>query len=359
MVRQQMGHYNSTVIVFDQDLKATALTDRSHLIARFLKDAGWDGAKRANLAGDASNRSYDRLEDTALGAAVLMNAPPEKGEDIRPFVKMTNWLLDVGASAPRILASDADAGLLLLEDFGDDLYARLCAKHPALETPLYTAAVDALVHLAKAPPPTDIAPYDAATYLREAQLLTDWYLPAATGQDTSSDRHAEFNHLITKACAGLEQSTVALRDYHSENLLWLADRDGIKRVGQLDYQDALLGHPAYDLVSLLEDARRDTSPALQTAMFDHYVTQSDVDRGAFRSAYNILGMQRNIKIIGIFARLCVRDGKPVYLKHMPRVWAHLQRDLTDPALKPLQDWVASHVPAPTDAIQARIAGSQP
>ena len=334
------------------------MTDRSQLIAHFLKDAGWDKAKRANLAGDASNRSYDRLQDATRGAAVLMNAPPEKGEDIRPFVKMTHWLLDAGASAPRILASDADAGLLLLEDFGDDLYARVCAKDAALETPLYTAAVDVLVQLAKAPAPSDIAPYDAATYLREAQLLTDWYLPAATGQDTSPDLHAEFNDLITKACAGLAESTVALRDYHSENLLWLPDRDGIKRVGQLDYQDALLGHPAYDLVSLLEDARRDTSPVLQTAMFDHYVAQSGVDPVTFRSAYNVLGMQRNIKIIGIFARLCVRDGKPAYLKHMPRVWAHLQRDLTDPALKPLKDWVARHVPDPTPQIQARIAGSR-
>ncbi|PLS22826.1 aminoglycoside phosphotransferase family protein [Neptunicoccus cionae] len=333
------------------------MTDRSELITQFLKSAEWDHATRANLAGDASNRSYDRLTDPMHGAAVLMNAPPERGEDIRPFVKMTNWLLDQGISAPRILAADEEAGFLLLEDFGDDLFARLCGTARADEVELYTAAVDVLVHLAKAPPPADIAPYNSATYLREAQLLTDWYLPAATGQDTSPELRAEFDSLITAACDGLAQNAVVLRDYHSENLLWLPDREGIRRVGQLDYQDALLGHPAYDLVSLLEDARRDTSPDLQTAMFDHYVTQSGVDKAHFSLAYNTLGMQRNIKIIGIFARLCLRDGKPVYLKHMPRVWDHLQRDLRDPALSALADWLARHVPAPTDDVQKRIAGA--
>jgi aminoglycoside/choline kinase family phosphotransferase len=135
----------------------------------------------------------------------------------------------------------------------------------------------------------------------------------------------------------------------------LPDLEGIRRVGQLDYQDALLGHPAYDLVSLLEDARRDTSPDLQSAMLDHYITQSGADREAFQTAYSTLGMQRNIKIIGIFARLCMRDGKPVYLKHMPRVWDHLQRDLGDPSLTAIADWVARHVPPPTDDIQKRIA----
>ena len=333
------------------------MTNRSELITQFLKSAGWDHATRANLAGDASNRSYDRLTDPMHGAAVLMNAPPERGEDIRPFVKMTNWLLDQGISAPRILAADEDAGFLLLEDFGDDLFARLCGTARADEVELYTAAVEVLVHLAKAPPPADIAPYDNTTYLREAQLLTDWYLPAATGQDTSPELRSEFDSLITGACDGLARNTVVLRDYHSENLLWLPDRDGLRRVGQLDYQDALLGHPAYDLVSLLEDARRDTSPDLQGAMFDHYVAQSGVDRENFSLAYNTLGMQRNIKIIGIFARLCLRDGKPVYLKHMPRVWDHLQRDLRDPALTAVADWVARHVPPPTEDIRKRIAGA--
>ncbi|WP_069298515.1 aminoglycoside phosphotransferase family protein [Neptunicoccus sediminis] len=333
------------------------MTDRSELITQFLKTAEWNHATRSNLAGDASNRSYDRLTDPRHGAAVLMNAPPERGEDIRPFVKMTNWLLDQGISAPRILASDEEAGFLLLEDFGDDLFARLCGTARADEVELYTAAVDVLVHLAKAPPPAEIAPYDSATYLREAQLLTDWYLPAATGQETSPALRAEFDSLMTEACDGLAQITVVLRDYHSENLLWLPDRDGIRRVGQLDYQDALLGHPAYDLVSLLEDARRDTSPTLQTAMFDHYVTQSGVDRESFQTAYNTLGMQRNIKIIGIFARLCVRDGKPVYLNHMPRVWDHLQRDLRDPRLTAVANWIERHVPPPTEEVRKRIIGA--
>lgn len=352
-----MEHYGFNAFIYDQDLRLGPLTDRSELITLFLKSAEWGHATRANLAGDASNRSYDRLTDPMHGAAVLMNAPPERGEDIRPFVKMTNWLLNQGVSAPRILATDEGAGFLLLEDFGDDLFARLCGTARADEIELYTAAVDVLVHLAKASPPEEIAPYDSATYLREAQLLTDWYLPAATGEATPPDLRAEFDSLITESCDGLAQNTVVLRDYHSENLLWLPDRHGIRRVGQLDYQDALLGHPAYDLVSLLEDARRDTSPDLQNAMFDHYITQSGVDRVDFQTAYNTLGMQRNIKIIGIFARLCVRDGKPIYLNHMPRVWDHLQRDLSDPRLKAVADWVARHVPPPSEDIQKRIAGS--
>ncbi len=351
-----MGQCDRSVRVFEFSSGVAKLSDRSSLIETFLNAAGWGGASRAILAGDASNRSYDRLQDATLGRAVLMNAPPEKGEDTTPFVQITEWLQKGGLSAPKILASDAKNGFLLLEDFGDDLFARLCISDPALEVTLYRAAVEVLVDLKDQKPPKDLAPYDGATLMREARLLTQWYLPAATGIPTTDETAAEFDALIAQACDAIlnEVFVTTLRDYHSENLLWLPARAGAARVGLLDYQDALIGHPAYDLVSLLEDARRDTSPELQRAMLDHYIHQSGVDPAAFETAYNILGAQRNIKIIGIFARLCLRDKKKDYLKYMPRVWAHLQRDLTDPALAELQDWIARNIPPPTLTMQSRI-----
>ena len=351
-----MGQYDCSVRVFEFPFGVAAVPDRMSLINTFLKDAGWANADRAILAGDASNRSYDRLRDTTLGRAVLMNAPPEKGEDIGPFVKITEWLRGSGLSAPKIITSDAKNGFLLLEDFGDDLFARLCAADPSLEVPLYEAAVDALLVLKEQKPPADLMPYDVATFLREAQLLTEWYLPAVTGYPTSEELAAEFDALITEAYGKIlnELYVTVLRDYHSENLIWLPERVGAARVGMLDYQDALVGHPAYDLVSLLEDARRDTAPALQRAMLERYMAASDMDTAAFETAYTVLGAQRNIKIIGIFARLCLRDKKKDYLKYMPRVWAHLQRDLSDPALADLRDWIAQNVPEPSLVRQSQI-----
>jgi aminoglycoside/choline kinase family phosphotransferase len=334
----------------------TTVPDRSSLVKSFLKTAGWESAQSVLLAGDASNRSYDRLDHDTLGRAVLMNAPPAKGEDTKPFVAITEWLLSAGLSAPKVIASDTRNGLLLLEDFGDDLFARLCTFDPSLERPLYEAAVDVLVSLKDKKPAADLAPYDGATYLREAQLLTEWYLPTVTGYPTEAEIAAEFDALIERACGTIlnEAYVTVLRDYHSENLLWLPERSGEQRVGLLDYQDALVGHPAYDLVSLLEDARRDTSTELQRAMLDRYIASSGFDPDAFETAYNVLGAQRNIKIIGIFARLCLRDKKKDYLKYMPRVWAHLQRDLTDPVLADLKDWFARNVPEPTLVMQSRL-----
>lgn len=351
-----MGQCHRSVRVFEISTGVGNVSGRSDKIDRFLAKAGWGDATRANLAGDASNRSYDRLDHPTLGAAVLMNAPPEKGEDTRPFVEITEWLLAGGLSAPKVLASNPQNGFLLLEDFGDDLFARLCADDPQLETPLYEAAVDVLVALKDIKPPKDLAPYDVPTYLREARLLTEWYLPAVNGGPTPQALCDEFDALIVDACDKIlnEAYVTVLRDYHSENLLWLPDRTDETRVGLLDYQDALVGHPAYDLVSLLEDARRDTSPALQRAMLDRYIDASGFDRTAFETAYNVLGAQRNIKIIGIFTRLCVRDKKRDYLQYMPRVWTHLQRDLEDPSLADLRDWITAHVPQPSLVTQAQI-----
>lgn len=333
------------------------ITGREALITDFLARSGWSDATRAPLAGDASNRRYERLAHPSLGPAVLMDAPPEKGEDVRPFSAITHVLREAGLSAPALLAEDAQAGLLLLEDLGDDLFARVCARDPVLEPLLYETAIDLLADFHRHAPPADLPPYDTATYLREAELATDWYLPAATGRDTSDDLREEYRALMTDLCAPLDpiRNVLVMRDYHAENLIWLPERTGIARVGVLDYQDALAGHPAYDLVSLLEDARRDTTPELQEAMIARYLTATGLDAEEFRLAYATLGAQRNLKIIGIFTRLWKRDGKPAYLAHLPRLWTHLARDLSHPALHPLKRWVEAHLPEPTSEIRARIS----
>ena len=325
------------------------MTDRQSVINGFLQDAGWQDAVRRPLAGDASPRRYDRLtRDKAPFQAVLMDAPAEKGEDIRPFLKVGRYLLTQGLSAPEIYAEDESKGLILLEDLGDDLLARVCAKDPRSEAGLYQASVDLLAELVKSPNLPDVPPYDQATYQREADLLTKWYLPAVTGRKTSDAVQGRYTGLIQSACRAItpENPCLVLRDYHAENLLWLPDRSPPQCIGLLDFQDALIGHPAYDLVSLLEDARRDTGPALRTDMIARFLAATGFEPEAFHRAYATLGAQRNLKIIGIFSRLCLRDGKAGYVDLIPRVWAHLMRDLAHPALADLKSWVAENVPAP-------------
>ncbi|MGM0583680.1 MAG: aminoglycoside phosphotransferase family protein [Pseudomonadota bacterium] len=328
--------------------------------AAFLSAAGWAQARARPLAGDASNRRYERLEDGPAGArAVLMDAPPERGEDVRPFAAITGLLRARGLSAPEILAADEAAGFLLLEDLGDALLARVCAAEPECERDLYLLAADLLaeVHAERAPEAAGdhpILPYDAETLLREAMLVPDWYLPAlGAGSETLADDYAAE---VARAVAPVAQArgALVLRDYHAENLLWLPERRGLARLGLLDYQDALRGHPAYDLISLTEDARRDTSPALREAVIRRYLEVTGAEPERFRAAAAILAAQRNLKILGIFARLCRRDGKPAYLDLMPRVWDHLMRDLAHPALSGLAALVRAHIPAPGPATLARL-----
>lgn len=325
--------------------------NRHRLIRRFLTDIGWGDARLEPLAGDASNRRYLRVQGER--AAVLMDAPRESGEDTAPFVQVTQLLRGRGFSAPEIIASDPENGFLLLEDLGDDLFARAVAQQD--EVTLYAAAVDMLVELQASPAPASLPRYDAATCCREARLLTQWYIPGAGG----TGDEAELDALIHAACAPwLDANVVVLRDFHAENLIWLPQRQGTARVGLLDYQDALAGHPAYDLVSLLEDARRDTSPALRSAMVARFVQATGADPDTFAAAYATYGAQRNIKILGIFARLSMRDGKPGYLNLMPRVWSHLQRDLRHPALADLHAWVDANVPPPDAGLHIRIGAAR-
>ncbi len=326
-------------------------------IASFLATTGWQDARYTALAGDASARRYLRLCRTTSGSsAVLMDAPRQTAGDIAPFVKIAGWLQSNGFSAPDILAQDRALGLVLLEDLGDDLYTRLCQENPEMERQVYQTATDLLAALATRPPPRDLLDYSPDIYLKEARLIIDWYLPAATGAALSATVSEEFETLVGAACTAItgDRQCVVLRDFHAENLLWLPGRNGLARVGLLDFQDALLGHPAYDLVSLLKDARRDTSPALQDAMISRYLAATGLEEIPFRQAYATLGAQRNLKIIGIFTRLYLRDGKIEYLDMIPRVWAHLMRDLKHPALSLLRRFVRRRFPAPVPDILQRI-----
>lgn len=332
------------------------MTNRHQARTDFIRNLGWENAQSTVVAGDASNRSYERLENSAGKTVILMNAPPDKGEDVRPFVDILKFLRENQLEAPDLLGTDILNGFLLLEDLGDDLFARICAAQPELEETLYKAAIDALVQLHSIPPPMDVAPYDLAAYLRETDLITDWYLPSATGKPATPSLIAAYRAEIRYICAAISNTNpvLVLRDYHAENLLWLPERAGVKNVGLLDFQDALVGHPAYDLVSLLEDARRDTSEELQITMKDYFIHKTATDRTAFNYAYAAIGAQRNLKIIGIFARLYIRDGKPQYIDLIPRVWAHLQHDLSHPDFKSLKDWCGKNLPEPTKEILTRI-----
>ena len=308
----------------------------------FLAAHGWAGARIVPLAGDASFRRYFRV---TIGdrTAVLMDAPPAH-EDSRPFLDVGDRLDALGFSVPRPLGIDLDGGLILLDDFGDARVTPVLAAEPQREQAIYEAAIDLLADLHRHPAPP-LPPYDAAVLLREVRLLPDWYLPAvglaeAPGYDAAWA--ATWGDVVAATAAA---PVLTLRDYHADNLM-LLDRPGVRGLGLLDFQDALAGHPAYDLVSLLQDARRDLSPGLEEAMIARYVAARGIaDVAGFRAAYEVLGAQRNAKIIGIFTRLRDRDGRQGYVERLPRLWRLFEGNLRHPALAPVAAWFDAHVPA--------------
>lgn len=319
---------------------------RAALTDSFLNSTRWANAKRAALAGDASNRRYERLQ---MGdeTAVLMDAPTEKGEDVKPFIAIAEFLLAQGLSAPQILAKDTEQGFLILEDLGDGLYARMVERKPEIEDEIYTAAIDALIALHHAAPP-DLPAYDPPLMTDLASTAISRYKAGIIGADMSEEA-ARFRQIFEPFLAGLTAGKQVLiqRDYHAENLLWLPGRTGIARVGMLDFQDAMLGHPAYDVLSILQDARRDVPPALENRMINHYMSQTNVDGDEFRAAYAALGVQRNMRILGIFAKLSLDMGKRHYIDMIPRVWDLLERDLDHAALAPVASMIRESLPRPT------------
>lgn len=317
--------------------------DRETVIARFLAAGPAAGARRRKLAGDASLRRYERLELAGGGSVVLMDADPSRGEDVRPFEVIARWLREAGFSAPSILAEDAGAGLLLLEDLGDDLFFDVIARDRKIEEALYSRAVDLLAALRRVPAPAGLSVYDATAMTDRAALAHRWYagLPP--------DAEAAFRHTFAQVIArhAGPPDTVALRDYHAQNLFWLPDREGLAQVGLIDFQDAMLAPAVYDLVSLLHEARRDVPTDLAMRMIARFIATTESGDVATRRAFSVVAVQRNLRILGTFARLSLHFGKPGYIDLLPRVWGHLTTDLADPALDPVRGMLLEALPEPT------------
>jgi aminoglycoside/choline kinase family phosphotransferase len=347
----------------------------------FLKRAGWDGAAVVPLPGDASTRHYARVSRNGRKAMLMdqpqsaetpaapANATPEERKalgynavarlasgDVARFVAVANYLRGHGLSAPEIFAADPSAGFALIEDLGDDLYADVLANGGD-ERKLYTAAAGVLAQLhaddapALMPPDTPLHAYDETAQIAEIDLMTEWYLPYAMNRTAIDAETAEHRALWREALAKVRGARPVFvhRDYHAQNLLWLPDRTGAARVGLIDFQDAVAGSPAQDLMHLIEDARRDVSPETSAATVRHYLDAMrtagrPVDEDAFGAEMATISGQRNARIAGIFSRLYKRDGKPRYLSYLPRVWAHLNRDLEHPALAPLKSWYDRTIP---------------
>ncbi len=356
------------------------MTRRETEITRFLKQAGWAKAERSPVPGDASTRRYERLVLNGKHA-VLMDAPkgeespaePEgasiedrkklgynaiarlAGPNIEAFACLANELHIRGFSAPDIYAADLDAGILLLEDFGRSVYAKVITDTPSSEQQIYEAAIDTLAAIYRASFPEvmtyraakwRIRHYDQTALTAEADLFLDWYAKDLNRAVTDKARQAWYG-IWQEAFTALEvhASGLALRDFHAENLFWLPEREGCANVGLIDFQDALFVHPAYDLVSFIEDARRDVSAELSEPLQMKFCDKAGINYdNSFKAAYSVMGAQRNAKILGIFVRLAERDGKPHYRQLIPRVKAHFQNNLNHSHLAPLKDWIAAHVP---------------
>lgn len=314
-----------------------ALPDGIH---DFLEGTAWAGAQIAPLIGDASFRRYFRLR---LGgrSAMLMHAPPPR-EDPQPFLHVARWLSANAMRAPQLLAEDAAQGWVLIEDFGDQRMREWIDDYPGDEHHIYAQAIDALVRLHQLPP-GPFPPYDMAVYRREVDLFIEWYCPAAGLAIDARGWGEAWNEVLGPLLLQQTPGVTVLRDYHAENIMLLEPGKLAGEQGLIDFQDALVGHPAYDLVSLLQDARRDVAQDLEHAMLSRYRAAAHPAAG-FEADYARLGAQRNAKIVGIFTRLWKRDDKPRYLGMIPRVWTALERDLAHDALAPVARWFASNIP---------------
>jgi aminoglycoside/choline kinase family phosphotransferase len=330
--------------------------NREGVIAGFLRKHNWHDAARGRLAGDASFRKYDRLKGPS-GPAVLMDAPPPQ-EDVRPFVRIARHLFKHGFGVPEILAEDHDAGLLLLEDLGDDTYTRLLARGHN-EHELYALAIDALIALHHIPArdaiPEGVSPYGMARLLEEVSRVNSWYRQLVGASPLSPHAERAFGEIWAKILplAWKVPTALTLFDFHIDNLMLVPGRRGLKSCGILDFQDAVAGPVTYDLMSLLEDARRDVDPALVAEMKERYLAAfPTVRHDHFDVSWAVMAAQRHTRVIGTFARLKLRDNKPHYLVHMPRLWRYMDVCLAHPALKDLKAWFDQNVPPPLRTVPA-------
>lgn len=337
-------------------------SQRDALRADFLARRGYAGRALAALPADASARRYFRLSGAGL---LLMDSPPAS-EPLGPYLRVADLLRRLGLSAPKVLALDECAGLALIEDFGQDTYTRLlAADHP--EQPLYQLAVDCLAQLHRAPAShgATLPAYDGPRLAEEYALFIDWYVPLLIGAEAATALREPYLQLFAQACEGVAErrEALVLRDFHVDNLMLLRGREGIAACGLLDFQDALQGAAAYDLLSLLEDARRDLPEALRQQLLSRYLAQRpqlDVER--FLKDYQVLAAQRHAKVLGIFVRLAQRDGKLAYLAHLPRTLGLFLRALEGQALQPLRTLLDQHLPADwrqglSTTVYAQLRGS--
>lgn len=316
---------------------------RSELIDSFLKDAGLHDYTREPLTGDASSRRYERIRDRDGGTRILMDADPATGEQTEPFLRIRAHLYQYGFSAPAVFFEDPQNGFLLLEDFGDAVFASVMSQTPAQERPLYELAVDTLIRLRSKPLPTGLQVITANGLAEMIEPAFSFYAPDLG--DLFPDAKDAFAHYLTPVAD--VPAVLSLRDFHAENMIYLPDRKAAQQVGLLDFQDAFATHPAYDLVSMLQDARRDLGPGVADHVIHYYLDKTGAEHASFLTAYHLLGAQRNLRILGIFSRLANARGKPQYLALQPRVWRHLQYNLAQPGLHDLKERLAP-LPAPQE-----------
>ncbi len=350
---------------------------RLDAVENFLKDGQWSNAERQFLQGDASARRYERLNLANGAVAILMDMPKAPdgpiikngkpyseiahiAEGIFPVAAINSTLAKMGFSTPKSLQQELASGLMIIEDFGDSVFGTMIDNNQNIDLPMQVAT-ELLADIASKRWPSSadnhtIAEFDLPSFSIETQLLLDWFWPLQKNSDVENQIRNSFSETWTELFPLVQtaQPVWVLRDFHSPNLIWLPERSGIKRVGLIDTQDCLRGHPAYDLVSLLQDARVDLPGNFETKYLEQYcglrlAQDATFDRHAFEIAYAVLGAQRATKILGIFARLYKRDGKPGYLEHIPRVSAALEKNLQHPALSKLAEWYCANLPV-TDRV---------
>ena len=315
-------------------------------ISFFLTSWGWINATRTPLASDAGNRRYERLADQANGKAVLMDADPAMGEDVRPFLKIAAHLTNCGLAAPKIFAQDAERGLILMQDFGDRLLFNVTEKSPGLELSLYHIALAALDQLHKTAPPIAVGQYMADDMAKSAEITLAWYCSPDLAAAIAAELHIQLENL------DWSNPVLVLRDYHAQNLIYRPEETGLNQMGQLDFQDAQLGHPLYDAASLIHDARRSLAPTVSHQLKQE-LSANYQRADSFEHAFSTLSAQRNLRILALFARLCLRDSKPGYLDLMPHVWNNLWRDLSHPSLVGLAK-VCADLPPPSPELRSEL-----
>ncbi len=331
------------------------MSDRMHRQNTLLTTWGWEAAALDRFAGDASARRYARLTNADTDTAILMETPLADTISMEKFCRIADYLRAVGLSAPEIYhRADAD-GFMLLEDFGDGLLSSVLDVSPQAELTHYLRVTDLLVHLHTMPPPDGLQPYGPTEMADFTGVLFDRYVAPLTGADVSKDKQAAEKLIYAALLEHAPQSDVViLRDFHADNIVILPDRTGLSAFGLLDFQDALLGHRAYDLVSLLEDVRRCVSEETKLACIARYIHETGAESTAFRRAFAVQGAQRNMRILGVFANLALSHNKPRYIDLMPAVWAHLMTDLGSTVLSDLRNHILDTVPEPTPKTLNRL-----